>query len=239
MIRLLLASLTIAGLSPLGAQVASTSQARDRVLAIYSMIGAGDTASLRAHLSRDLRWTVGVDGSVLTRDALLAAAAPARGPAPRFDVDSVHERRAGGATIVDYVRTDHRPLGSTELVTRWRALAVFTGDGSRWQLLRQSLTWLVHPAQPIALDSAAMQAYVGRYQIAAGYVDSVHWENGHLVATATGQSAGARLVPVSTNAFSPDGFGALIVFERDAAGRVVGYVQGYPDGSVFRAPRLP
>jgi hypothetical protein len=203
------------------------------------MIGVGDTAGLRAHLSPHLRWTVGVNGSVLTRDALLAAAAPSRGPAPRFEVDSVHEMRAGGTTIIDYVRTDHRPLGSTELVTRWRALAVFTGDGPRWQLVRQSLTWLVHPAQPIALDSAALQAFVGRYQIASGYTDNVHWEDGHLVATATGQHAGARLVPVSTDAFSPDGFGALIVFERDAGGRVVGYVQGYPDGTVFRAPRLP
>src|SRR5206468_9484660 len=126
-------------------------------------------------------------------------------------------------------------LGSMDLVTRWRALAVFTGEGPHWQLVRQSLTWLVHPAPPIALDSAALQAFVGRYQIAPGYTDSVHWENGHLVATATGQRAGARLVPVSIDAFSPDGFGALIVFERDAAGRVVGYVQGYPDGTLFRA----
>jgi hypothetical protein len=27
--------------------------------------------------------------------------------------------------------------------------------------------------------------------------------------------------------------------ERDSTGRVIGYVQGYPDGTVFRAGRLP
>jgi hypothetical protein len=70
-------------------------------------------------------------------------------------------------------------------------------------------------------------------------VDEVHWEGGHLVATVTGAPAGARLVPVSGTVFSPDGTGALIAFERDAAGRVTGYVQGYPDGRVNRRRRLP
>ena len=59
------------------------------------------------------------------------------------------------------------------------------------------------------------------------------------MATASGQAAGARLIPVSGSAFSPDGIGAIIQFERDARGRVVGYVQGYHDGSLIRARRLP
>jgi hypothetical protein len=47
------------------------------------------------------------------------------------------------------------------------------------------------------------------------------------------------LVPVSENAFIPDGIATLIVFERDGSGRVVGYVQGAPDGTVRRAHRIP
>jgi hypothetical protein len=89
------------------------------------------------------------------------------------------------------------------------------------------------------MDSSALQPFVGRYQIAPNYVDNVHWESGHLIATASGQSSGARLVPVSSSAFSPDGIGSVLVFERDPRGRVVGYVQAYPDGRVIRASRLP
>jgi hypothetical protein len=106
-------------------------------------------------------------------------------------------------------------------------------------LARHALSWLVAPVLPIVLDSVAQQAFVGRYEIAPGYVDNVHWEHWYLVATASGQSSGARLIPISRNGFSPDGVGALIVFERDAAGRVRGYVQGYPDGRVIRAARIP
>lgn len=105
-------------------------------------------------------------------------------------------------------------------------------------LERHTQVWLVSPAKSIDLDTATMNDFVGRYRIADGYVDNVHWEGKGLVATASGQSTGAQLVRVSTDAFSPDGLGAMIVFERDAAGRVIGYVQGYPDGRVVRASRL-
>lgn len=52
-------------------------------------------------------------------------------------------------------------------------------------------------------------------------------------------AAGAHLLPVSDGAFSPEGSAPLIVFERDAAWRVTGYVQQQPDGFVARARRLP
>ena len=76
-------------------------------------------------------------------------------------------------------------------------------------------------------------------QIGPGFVDYVHWEGSGLVATSTAETSGARLVPISENAFSPDGVAPLIVFERDASGRVAGYVQGSPDGVVRRAQRIP
>lgn len=201
------------------------------------LMRTGDTAALAPHLAPELRWTVGVNGVVLNRSNFLAAVAS--GQSIRQELDSVNEQRIGAVSVVDYVRIDHRQLGSLDFATRWRALAVFDGRDKDWRLVQHSLTWLVEPVRPIVLDSAAMQAFVGRYQIASGYIDDVHWESGHLVATASGQQQGAQLVPVSASAFSPDAVGSLIVFERDASGRVIGYVQGYPDGSIFRAPRIP
>jgi hypothetical protein len=52
------------------------------------------------------------------------------------------------------------------------------------------------------------------------------------------EAVGPELVPLSGTAFRPNGVGALLVFERDASGRVVGYVQGFPDGRVARGTRL-
>ncbi|HEY2852664.1 MAG TPA: hypothetical protein VGJ18_07445 [Gemmatimonadaceae bacterium] len=48
---------------------------------------------------------------------------------------------------------------------------------------------------------------------------------------------GATLRRVSEDTFSPDGIAPMIAFERNAKGRVVGYVQQAPDGSIARARR--
>jgi len=207
---------------------------------LYGAFGRADTAALRSWLAEDLVWTDGVTGAEVSRGQLLSVLG-ARGPgAPvRTERDSVRVRRAGAVAFVGYRRTDRRSVGSVELPTRWRVTDAFVWRGGRWQLVQHSRTWLVAAVPTsVAPDSAALHAFVGRYEVAPGYVDDVHWEGGALVATVTGTRTGARLVPVSATVFSPDGTGALIAFERDAAGRVTGYVQGYPDGRVNRRRRL-
>ena len=221
-----------------GAQDALAATFRPLLNAEYSATVRGDTATVGAMLAHDLVWIVGQSGGEMTRSQLLSAIGRMGKPAPRFVVDSVDAKRFGSVATVKYRRTDHWPQGTGESVTTWKALDVFALHDGRWLLERHMQVWLVSPVTPISLDSAAMNAFAGRYQIGPGYVDNVHWEGRNLVATASGQSEGARLVPVATNVFSPDGDGALISFERDASGRVLGYVQGYPDGRVIRAARL-
>lgn len=232
--------LTLCAISvPAQAQATLSNEFRPLLVAQYAAIVRGDTAALRQQLADDLVWVIGVNGAELTKSQLIGSAAQPQVPAPRFEVDSVRARRMEDVAIVEYRRVDHRRIGTGELVTTWRALDVFARRRNRWLLEQHTQTWLVTPVRSVPLDSVALQAFVGRYQIAPGYVDNVHWEGKQLTATASGQTLGAKLVPVSSSAFSPDGMGSLIVFERDATGRVLGYVQGFPDGSFFRAARLP
>jgi len=205
----------------------------------YQALADADTSTLGRGLATGLVWVVATDGTELTRSDLLAAASHRQVPAPRFDIDNVRVRLLGDVALVDYRRGDHRQVGEYERTTWTRALEVFAHQSGRWLLERHTQTWLVVPVTPVERDSAALAGFVGRYRIGPGYVDDVHWEGRHLVATASGQTAGATLVPVSVTAFSPDGVGALILFERDTTGRVVGYVQALPDGQVVRASRLP
>jgi hypothetical protein len=208
---------------------------------LYGAFGRADTSALRPWLAEDLVWTDGVTGADVSRAQLLGVlGARGRGAPVRTERDSIRVRSAGTVTFVGYRRTDRRSVGAAELPTRWRVTDAFVWRDGRWQLVQHSRTWLVTAVPAAAgVDSAALQAFVGRYEVAPGYVDDVHWEGGRLVATLTGTRTGARLVPVSATVFSPDGTGALIAFERDAAGRVTGYVQGYPDGRVNRRRKLP
>lgn len=233
-----IASLLIALARPLSAQ-ASARELRTVVDSLYAALTRGDSAVLRSRLAKDLVWVVGATGDELSYSQLLALASRAQNPPPRFDVDSVEVHGMEDLALVSFRRTDHRSVASVDFPARWRVLDVFGKRGGRWQLLHHMQTWLVVPVKPVSIDSVSLQAFVGRYAAAPGIVDDVHWENGHLGATLTGFPPGARLVPVSGSVFSPEGVGALIAFERDSTGRVIGYVQGYPDGRVDRRPKLP
>lgn len=216
-----------------------TAQFRDMIVARNSAAADADTAALRGMLSDDLIWVIGATSDAVGKNQLLAAASTRQNPKPRFDVDSVRAKVIGGAAIVEYRRTDRRRVGAFEDSVAWRVFEVFERSGDRWLLSRHNQAWLRRPVPaPAAIDSSALAAFVGHYEIAPDYIDHVHFEGPGLVATASGQTEGARLVPVSQSGFLPDGVGQLLVFERDGRGRVLGYVQGYPDGRVIRARKI-
>ncbi len=204
----------------------------------YAAIASADTAVVRTRLADDLVWVVVNDGSTVGKSQLIAAVAHVQTPIPRFEIDSLRVTLIAGAAVAEYRRTDHRDLDAYRTQTTSRVLDVFRRQNKSWVLARHTQTWIVSSPAPVTVDSAQLDAFVGRYEIGPGYIDNVHWEGGHLVAQSTVESAGATLVPVSSTAFSPNGVAPMIVFERDAAGRVTGYVQQIPDGRVIRARRL-
>lgn len=217
-----------------------TAEFQSLLVARYNAIAHADTAALSPYLADNMNWIVIANaGGELSKRQLLTLAAQPQVPMPRYDVDSVHAQRLGDVAIVEYRRRDLRQKGNGVDTLSVHVQEVFAQRNGRWLLVRHTQSWIFAPATQVAIDSASLNAFVGHYQIAPGYVDNVHWEGNQLVATASVQTVGARLVPVSTTAFSPDGVGAVIVFERDSTGRVLGYVQGYPNGQVIRATRLP
>jgi hypothetical protein len=210
---------------------------------VYSSISRADTVALRALLSVDLRWVFGSSGDVATKQQLLRAASR---PIPdirlEYQMDSVETWERGGTATVDYRLTTTRTFREYRTVFTSRASDTFIRDDGRWQLLRHTQTWLVHAPDTMSLDSLEIAPFAGRYDRGNGYIDDVHFHNGYLVAQSTYEalmgSPGAHLYPVSQNTFSPERSAPMIVFERDARGRVTGYVQQQPDGTIARAPRL-
>lgn len=208
------------------------------------MIARADTVGLRTLLSTELRWVLASSGAVATKQQLLRAASRAA-PDVRLDyqMDSVETSRRSGVTTVDYLLTNRRTFREYETVFTSRVSDVFIREKGRWRLLRHTQTWLVHAPDTTSTDSLQLAPFVGRYDRGHGYIDDVHFQDGHLVAQSTYEALigapGAHLYPVSQNTFSPERSAPMIVFERDERGRVTGYVQQQPDGVVARARRLP
>ena len=232
------ALLLISIVAPSGSPDSLNEAFRRMLTTEYAIIARGDTARLGVLLSNELAWVIGATGGRVGKAALLAGVARTQSPAPQFLVDSVQARLIDRVALVDYLRSDRRTARGYTVTTRSRCHDVFTRRGSTWVLEQHSQAYVVTPVVATG-ESPPLDDFIGHYRIAGDFVDDVHREGARLVATASGQTVGATLVPVSANAFSPDGVGALMVFERDRSGRVIGYVQGYPDGRVVRAVRLP
>lgn len=210
---------------------------------VYSSISNADTVALRSLLAGDLRWVLVSSGDVATRQQLLRAASH---PIPdirlEYQMDSVRTWERGDVSTVDYVLTTRRTFRDYHTVLISRSSDTFIREDGRWQLLRHTQAWLVHAPDTTSLDSLQLAPFVGRYDRGNGYIDDVHFRDGYLVAQSTYEalmgSPGAHLYPVSRNTFSPERSAPVIVFERDEKGRVTGYVQQQPDGTIARAPRL-
>lgn len=238
----LFACVTVASMSACARSRGGTrldAEFRARLVAMNDALARADTAALRPRLADDLIWVIGASGAPVGKKELLAAAGTPQNPTPRFEIDSVHVRRVGDVAIVGYRRTDHRQVGGYEGTAEWRVFETYVRANLQWQVARHMQAWIRRPpVKPSVRDSASLVPFVGHYEIDSSYIDNVHFEGPELVATATGQTEGAHLVPVSETAFAPDGTDPLLVFERDSKGRVIGYVQGYPDGHVLRPRKI-
>ncbi|HET7553558.1 MAG TPA: nuclear transport factor 2 family protein [Gemmatimonadaceae bacterium] len=215
---------------------------------IFAAIASGDTASLRARVGDDLRWVSGTSGGVIGKARLLAAAARTSSTVSlSYRVDSLKVWQHGDIAMAEYQLTDRRAFRDYTPTFIARASDVYVRRGSgneprRWELTRHTQTWIVRAPDTTSLSVLALRDFVGRYDRGAGYIDDVHLVNGYLVAQSTLEALlgapGAHLWPVSSSTFSPEGSAPMIVFERDASGRVTGYVQQAPDGPITRARKL-
>jgi hypothetical protein len=215
---------------------------------IFAAIASGDTASLRARVGDDLRWVSGTSGGVIGKTRLLAVAARTTPTVSlRYEVDSLHTWQHGDVATAEYRLTDRRTFREYTPTFVSRASDVYVRRGSgdeprRWELVRHTQTWIVRAPDTTSMHVSALREFVGRYDREAGYIDDVHLVNGYLVAQSTLEvllgAPGAHLWPVASSTFSPEGSAPMIVFERDASGRVTGYVQQAPDGPVTRARKL-
>lgn len=215
-----------------------------RLRATFDAIARADTSALSRLLSDSLHWFSPSSGAVYTKAQLVGAAG--RLPAAVslvYDVDSVRVWTDGPVATAEYRLTDSRTFAAHTNTFTSRGVGVFAWESGAWRLRQHAQTWVPRSPTIIGMDTLALRAFVGRYDRGEGFIDEVHLQAGGLMATSSAEkamgAAGAHLLPVSENAFSPEGVAPLIVFERDAVGRVTGYVQQQPDGVVARARRLP
>lgn len=198
-----------------------------------------DTAALRRLVDPTMVY-LDNDGSRRTMEEhLRSIAAAGKEEGIIHQVDSLHVFRAGDVALVDYRSTISMRFGSRDLVWPYRSLDTFARRSGGWLLIRHAEMHILAVPSPVALDSAALDEYVGRYEWWPGNVDTIRRQGNQLSHQLTIEERAIPIVPATRESFHEVGDPTLVVFARDSTGRVAGYVMHFPDGQVVRARKLP
>jgi hypothetical protein len=158
----------------------------------------------------------------------------------------VQVRRAGTVLLTDALVTQRMRVAGVDHVSRWRESNALVRAGGRWRIAQHSATPMAalaeFPVAPSAIpDSATLADFVGDYEGWPGVVDRITQRGARLFIQdpARPNDPPYPLVAAGAEAFYPldDSLG-LLVFARDATGRVTHYVTRNEGGPVVVARKI-
>jgi len=223
-------SLALAGGAACAAPVADDDAALSALLKqqtqAFSEAGQkGDAATMDRYLDADLVFT-NETGAIGTKQDLMSGVnpPPANAPKRRIEVTNWALRRQGEvatATFIDVVTQDF--TGQT-LVLRFQSTETWAKRPDGWKMIASQTMNLARPPPAIALPPAELDAYVGVYQVDPTYVVRIARDGDGLTASANGGAPSPLEVELRDVLFTPGAPSVRKIFQRDAAGRVVGYI---------------
>jgi hypothetical protein len=202
---------------------------RKRTDTFRAALARGDRAGVEPLLDDELIY-VNEDGAVSGRRDLQVGPAPG---APKPTASSVKltdwiARHVGGVVVSTYVVDTLDHYGQQSVEERSLAMDVWLKQASDWKLIESQIIPLnqdpvVANAQPGALDD-----YVGTYAAAPNFSVAVS-HDGQALALSTNGGKPVQVAPEATDIFFVPGLESgvrrsRIVFQRDAAGAITGYV---------------
>jgi len=217
-------------------EAAVESQFGNLVEARLAAFDRGDADAYRKLISPEF---VHIDdrGQRRTGNEVLARVSANTGSQGRHEVGDVHVRQLGDIAIVDAAVTELVRLGARDLPLKAHELDVFVKKEGGWLLLEHAETPVVVSPTTDSPSPAELDQYVGRYEWWAGYTEQVTRQGKDLYVGQVGE-ASSRLVPASHESFFIPGDPSLVVFARDANGRVTHFLVHFADGQVVRARRI-
>jgi hypothetical protein len=165
-------------------------------------------------------------------------------PAWQVTVTRAEARRVGAVLLADAHVTIETRVGAGVVSMRSRDMNVLVRHGGQWRFAQHSET----PVEALgdypvvaAPDSAELGAFVGDYESWPGLVDRITQRGAGLyVQDPDHPEWGAgRLVPAGAEAFYPeDDSAALMMFARDATGRVTHFISRFAGGPLIIARKV-
>jgi Domain of unknown function (DUF4440) len=131
----------------------------------------------------------------------------------------------GNVAIATYISEEHENYHGQQLHCQYRSTDTWVRTADNWRLLSSQVLALRTDPPPAHLRDEDVSAYVGRFQLAPGFVYEIRRQGAGLERQRTGRAAESLVAEAPDVFFAPGSPRYRTIFRRDAGGRVVDFVE--------------
>ncbi len=224
MITTLLLLSTLALGSPSRADDLS-SQLERQTQELLDAVAAGNRDPWRRYLHQDLIYSA-EDGSIKTKAQLLEELQPLPKQIwGKLRVTRFRAVRHGSTAVCSYVAEEDEGYYGQKIHARYQTTDTWVETPNGWRLLATQVLALRDDPPPITLPAATLDQYVGSYSLTPEVTYTIRREGDGLVGQRTGRKPESLRAEVADYFFVPGQPRLRKVFQRDAQGRITGFVE--------------
>ncbi len=164
-------------------------------------------------------------GDVHTGAQQIAEARPTVGYKMVVEHESPKVMSFGQTAIAIYHQSEKEIFGEQSLTSRFMVVDTYIKKDRSWVLVAH--VELPEPVkrQAVKVNPAVLAQYAGQYEYGPGFVDTITVSGGKLMAQQTNEDKPVELLALNETTFFEDGDAdGLVVFEKDASGKICQYV---------------
>ena len=191
---------------------------------LLDAIAVGDRAVWERYLDPEAVY-LSEDGELETKASLLAQLDPLpAGITGRLVVRNFQMRQYGDTAVVFHVDDETVDYFGHRISAEYRTTATWRRTTAGWRLLATQVHASLADPPAIELPVAELDEYVGTYRLSADVTYVIHRDGPRLVGQRTGRPPQTLSVEAYDVLFLPGQPRSRRIFQRDATGRVTGFV---------------
>ncbi len=216
--------------TPTTDQTVALLRAKDQ--ALLDAIAPGDKKVWEQALASDAVY-VDESGTILNRAAFLQQLTPLpTGASGTLQISNYQARVMGDLATVIHLDDEHETFHGQKLSAQYLTTETWRRDGDDWKLYLIHTYAVLRDPPAITLPEKELRQYVGKYSAAPDLTYEIRWDGQRLVGGKKGSSMKPLDVEVRDVLFVPGQPRIRKIFQRDAKGRITGYVDRRESGDL-------
>jgi hypothetical protein len=192
--------------------------------ALVDALATGDRRPWSLYLDERVVYT-DEDGGRYGKAEMLAQVTPLpHGVSGHIELAEWHVSVMGAVAVETHVDDEHEDFHGQRLHALYRVTDTWLKEPGGWKLIASQTLALQQDPPAAAIPDPVVRSYVGRYAAAPDYVVEISRDATGLVARTNGGKPQALKAELEDVLFTPGEPRTRKIFQRDAAGRVTGFV---------------